>query len=44
MADDWAIVNQKEIGDAAQTLAGFLFVGADRFVSQIAARRDDGKI
>ena len=41
---DRTIVDKKQIRDAVQTLQRFVFIDADRFVAQVAARRDDREI
>ena len=41
MPDDGAVVDQEKIGDAAEAFEGFVLVGADRLVAQVAAGGDD---
>ena len=41
--DDGPIVDEEEIGDAAEARHRFAFVDADRFVAQVSARGDDRK-
>ena len=43
MADDGAVVDQEEVGNAAQAFEGFVLVGADRLVAEVAAGGDDGE-
>ena len=43
MPDDGAVMDQKEIGDAAKAVQGLVFVGADGFIAQVAAGGHDGK-
>jgi hypothetical protein len=35
--DDGAVVDQEQVGDGAEAFEGFVFVGADRFVAEVAA-------
>ena len=41
--DDGAVVDEEQIGDAAEAFEGFVLVGADRLVAQVAARGHDGE-
>ncbi len=43
MPDNGTIMDEKNVGDAAQPFQGFAFVGANRFVAQVAAGRHDRK-
>ncbi len=43
VAEDGAVVDEEEVGDAAQMNEGLVFIGADGFVGQIAAGGDDGE-
>src|ERR1035441_5074305 len=43
MPDDGAVVDQEQIGNAAEAFEGFVLVGADRLVAQVAAGGDDGE-
>ena len=41
MPDDGPVVDEEDIGDAAEPLQRLAFIGANRLVAQIAARGDD---
>ncbi len=41
--DDGAVVDQEEVGDVAEAFEGFVFIGADRFVAEVAAGGHDGE-
>ena len=43
MPDDGAVVDEEEIGDAAEAFEGFVLVGADGLVAEVAAGGDDGE-
>ncbi len=43
VARDGAVVDEEAVGDGAQALERLPFIGADRFIREIAAGRDDGK-
>ena len=43
MPDNGTIMNEKNIGDAAEPFQGFTFVRANRFIAQVAAGGDDRK-
>ena len=40
---DGPVMNQEQVGDAAQPFQGFALINADRLVAQVAARGHDGK-
>ena len=44
MADNRPVVNEEKIGNATQPIQRFQLIGANRFIAQIAAGGDDGKI
>ena len=41
--DDGAVVDEEQIGNAAEAFEGFVLVGANGLVAQVAARGHDGK-
>ena len=41
--DDGAVVDKEQIGNAAKAFEGFVLVGADGLVAQVAARGHDGE-
>ena len=43
MARDRAVVNEKNIGDALQSLPRLMLIGADRLIREVSARCDNRK-
>jgi len=41
-SDDRPVVDKENVGDSAEPIQRLVFIGANRFVAQIAARGHDG--